>query len=54
MFDPKETLLTFWGRGRSAAGSSVVGEGRWGIVGADNLRWTAAAEGTEGIELEVL
>ena len=55
VFDPDDTLFTFWGRGRSAAaGSGVVGGGRWGIVGADNLRWTAAAEGTEGmVELEV-
>ncbi len=55
MFDPDETLFAFCGRGTSAAGSGDVGGGRWGIVGADNLRWTAAAEGTEGIvEFEVL
>ena len=55
VFDPEDTLLTFCGRGRSAAESGVVvGGGRWGMVGADNLRWTAAAEGTDGIKLELL
>ena len=54
MFEPDDTLFTFCGRGTSA-GSGVVGGGRWGIVGADNLRWIAAAEGTVGIvELEIL
>lgn len=54
VFDPDDTLFTFCGRGMSA-GSGVVEGGRWGMVGADSLRWIAAAEGTVGIvELEVL